>query len=383
MSATATLLARLPALLPDIAAAAARHDRAGSFPHDSLALLRAAGLPALTVPAALGGGGAGLRQAAGVITLLGSACPASALILAMQYIKHAALARSPAWPAALRERVQRDAVAEGALINALRVEPELGSPTRGGLPATVARRAGEGWLVTGHKRYSTGVPGLRWLEVHGRTDEAEPRIGSFLVPADAPGIEIRETWDHLGLRASGSHDVVFHAVPIPTEHAIGLAPPGPGAGPDAVQMAWNAVLVTAVYTGVACAARDWTLDFLRRRAPSNLGAPLATLPRVQEAVGQVEGLIAANTRIAEALALATDAGQPPSRAESGALKVVLADNAVRAVEHCTLLAGNHAHDRANPLERHWRDVQCVRMHAPAADAAQLAAGRAALAGNAA
>ncbi|MBK1656658.1 acyl-CoA dehydrogenase family protein [Paracraurococcus ruber] len=383
MKAATAPLARLVALLPDIAAAAARHDRAASVPYDSLALLRDAGLPGLTVPAALGGGGAGLRQAADAIALLGSACPASALILVMQYIKHAALARSPAWPTALRQRVQREAVAEGALINALRVEPELGSPTRGGLPATVARRTADGWVLSGHKRYSTGVPALRWLEVHGRTDEAEPRIGSFLVPADAPGIEIRETWDHLGLRASGSHDVLFHAVPIPADHAIGLALPGPTSGPDAVQMAWNAVLVTAVYTGVARAARDWTLEFLRRRAPGSLGAPLAILPRVQEAVGQVEGLIAANTRMAEALALATDAGQPPSAAEAGVLKVILAENAVRAVECCTLLAGNHALDRANPLERHWRDVQCARMHAPAADAAQAAAGRAALAVGAA
>ena len=192
-----------------------------------------------------------------------------------------------------------------------------------------------------------------------------------------------ETWDHLGLRASGSHDVVFHAVPIPADHAIGLAPPGAAAGPDARQMAWNNVLVPAVYTGVARAARDWTVGFVRRRAPSGLGAPLAGLARVQEAIGEIEGLIAANRRIAEAIALATDAGEPPSAAESGALKVVMAENAVRAVERCTLLAGNHAHDRANPLERHWRDVQCARMHAPAIDAAHLAAGRAALAGEAA
>ena len=244
MNAQATPLAALPALLPDIAAAAVRHDRDGSFPHDSLALLRNAGLPGLTVPAALGGGGAGLRLAAEAVAQIGAACPATALVLAMQYIKHAALARSPDWPAALRQRVQRDAVTGGALINALRVEPELGSPTRGGLPATVARRTAEGWLVSGHKRYSTGIPGLRWLEVHGRTDEAEPRIGTFLVPAEAPGIEIVETWDHLGLRASGSHDVLFRDVPIPADHAIGLATPGAGAGPDATQMAWNTVLVT-------------------------------------------------------------------------------------------------------------------------------------------
>jgi alkylation response protein AidB-like acyl-CoA dehydrogenase len=109
--------------------------------------------------------------------------------------------------------------------------------------------------------------------------------------------------------------------------------------------------------------------------------PLATLPRVQEAIGRIEALIAANARIAQALATAADVGQPPSADESGILKVVMAENAVRAVAHCTLLAGKHAHDRAQPLERHWRDVQCARMHALAPDAAYLGAGRAELGGT--
>ena len=379
MNAVASPLRGFAGLLPGIAAAAARHDRDGSFPHDSLAALHGQGLLALTVPAARGGSGAGLRVAAEVITRLGAACPATALVLAMQYLKHAALARSPAWPEALQERVQRDAVTDGALINSLRVEPELGSPTRGGLPATIARRTVTGWEISGRKRYATGAPGLRWLEVWGRTDEAAPRVGTFLVPAGAPGVGIVETWDHLGLRASGSHDVTLEAVRLPFGHAIGLTPPGGGAEPDAAQMVWNTVLVTAVYTGVARGARDWIIGFLRRRAPGSLGTPLAELPRVQEAIGQIEGLLAANARIAAALAQATDDGRVPAAAESGALKVVLAENAVRAVEQATLLAGNHAHDRANPLERHWRDVQCARMHAPAIDAAHLTAGRAALA----
>jgi alkylation response protein AidB-like acyl-CoA dehydrogenase len=136
--------------------------------------------------------------------------------------------------------------------------------------------------------------------------------------------------------------------------------------------------VPAVYTGVARAARDWIIGFVRTRAPGSLGAPLATLARVQEAAGRIEGLLAANARITAALAGAADAGLPPAASEAGVLKVVLANNAVRAVEEATLLAGNHAHDRALPLERHWRDVQCARMHAPAEDAAHLAAGRAAL-----
>ena len=45
------------------------------------------------------------------------------------------------------------------------------------------------------------------MEVFARTDEAEPRVGGFLVPAEAPGVTIVETWDHLGLRASAAYSL--------------------------------------------------------------------------------------------------------------------------------------------------------------------------------
>lgn len=364
-----------PDLIRAIAAAAPGHDAAGSFPHDSIARLREAGVLALTVPTALGGGGAGLRLAEAAVRQIGAACPATALVLAMQLSKQHQLARNPAWPVALRERVGRLAVTEGALINSARVEPELGSPSRGGLPATVARRTATGWAISGHKRYATGIPALRFIEVFARTDEDTPRIGSFLVTAGTPGLSVRETWNHLGLRASASHDLLLDNVAVPESHAIGLAT---ALVRDDIQAAWNAMLVSAVYTGVADAALAWIVGFLHARKPTGLGASLASQPQVQQAVGAISARLIANARLAASLAADTDAGRPPPAAESGAIKAQLAVNAIAAVEGAVALAGNHALDRANPLERHWRDVQCARVHVPTEEAAHLAAGRATL-----
>ncbi|MDB5317858.1 MAG: Acyl-CoA dehydrogenase [Rhodospirillales bacterium] len=371
-----------PALTPMLAAIAqeaAVRDRDARFPTASIARLHRAGVLALTVPIALGGGGAGLTIAAGAVRQIGQACPATALILAMQLGKQAALGRDEDVPQALRERIGSAAVTEGALLNALRVEPELGSPTRGGLPATTAWRTPGGWRLSGHKRYATGAPGLRWMDVLARTDEDPARLGRFFVEAETRGITIRDTWNHLGLRASGSHDVIFEDVFIPDDQAVGLAPAPLFRGNDATQAAWNALLIGAVYTGVAHAARRWIIGFLRERTPSGLGAPLATIDGVQEKVGAIEGLLSANARITEAMAAATDSGRTPEATEAGLAKVTLAENAVRAVKIAVSLAGNHGHDRAYPLERHWRDVQCARVHVPTEDAARRAAGRRALA----
>lgn len=364
-------------LSADFALTAEHHDRTANFPFANFDRLAEAGLLALTVPRKHGGGGAGLSDAIKVVGGIARGEPSTALVLAMQYAMHATIgARS--WPEPIAGRLAREAVDGVSLINALRVEPELGTPARGGLPAAVARRTEAGWLISGHKIYSTGIPILSWLAVWARTDEEEPRVGTFLVPAGAKGITVVETWDHLGMRATGSHDVILDDVAIPADHAVDVRRPGDWSGPDPVQMGWSTLLIAALYDGIARAARDWLLGFLQSRKPANLGAALATLPRMQEAVGEIETLLAVNARLLSSAALDVDAGRPPSTNEIGLLKSTVTNNAIAAVEAALKLTGNHGVNRRNALERHHRDVVCARIHTPQDDSVRLAAGRIAL-----
>ncbi|MET0209119.1 MAG: acyl-CoA dehydrogenase, partial [Burkholderiaceae bacterium] len=305
----------------------------------------------------------------------------TALVMTMSYLVQRSLARADSrWPRALRDEVWRTAVEEGALANSLRVEPALGSPARGGLPATVATRTADGWRLSGHKLYTTGIPALRWLLVYARTDEPDgARVGVFLVPREAPGVRVIESWDHLGLRASGSHEVVFDNVPLPAAHAVDLrAPEDWRGGPEPDQYAWMSALLAALYDGVARAARQWLLQFLNQRAPGSLGAPLATLPRVQHVVGEIEVLLASNAALLDQHVAGTDAGRTPSVNASGILKHLVGKQAIQVVELALQLSGNHGLSRRNPLERHHRDVLCSRIHTPQDDSVLGAAGLAAL-----
>ncbi|WP_175823128.1 acyl-CoA dehydrogenase family protein [Burkholderia sp. BCC0419] len=394
-SANETNDARLAALLerlaPELAADAARNDVDGRFPHENFARLHRAGLIAQVVPREHGGAGATLAQASRIVAAVARADPATALVLTMTYLQHRALGRADnRWPAQVRRAVFDSAVVHGALINALRVEPALGSPSRGGLPATIARRDGDGdgWRLSGHKLYSTGIPALRWLAVWARTDEPTPRVGVFLVPrdrdTDGERIRVIESWNHLGLRASGSHEVVFDAVPLPADHAVDVRVPDAwavsaathaDADAQADQQAWMVALLGSLYGAVARASRDWLVEFATTRAPSGLGAPLATLPRVQEAVGEIEGWLHTNRVLLDDLIARTDAGNAPSVTTSGLVKRTVTEQAIRTVEQALKLSGNHGLSRDNPLERHYRDVLCSRVHTPQDDAIAVAAGR--------
>src|SRR5471030_88863 len=368
--------ANFEALLETIGAqlgtTAHRYDESGAFPHDNFKLLHEHGLVALTVPKALGGGGASLVQARKAINAIAKGEPSTALILVMQYLQHTRLQDSKNWPEALRLQVAQDAVEQGALINALRVEPDLGTPARGGLPATVARRTAAGWRISGRKIYSTGSHGLTWFSVWARSTDEDPLVGALLVHKDTPGISIIEDWDHLGMRATCSHEVVFDNVLVPLDHAVSVSPwSAPQPEFDGDGFLWMSVLLSSVYDGVAQAARDWFVGWLEQRKPSNLGAALSTLPRFQETVGHIDTLLFANRSLLDA---ATEGRTPASHAAQ--LKYLVTGNAIRAVELAIEASGNPGLSRHNPLQRHYRDVLCSRVHTPQNDAVLQGVGKA-------
>jgi alkylation response protein AidB-like acyl-CoA dehydrogenase len=369
----------IAALAAEFAETAAEYDRTAAFPFANIQRLRDVGLQALVVPREFGGRGLGLARAERVVNAVSRGEASTGLVLAQQYLFHGSLVRNPDFRDSLREMIFRTAVTEGAFVNNLRVEPDLGTPIRGGLPATVARHTCDGWSLSGRKIYSTGVPVLAWNGVWARTDEETPRVGVFVVPAGAQGFRIEETWRQLGMRASGSHDVILDEVRIPFDHAAELKTLAERAAPDATQMAWASALFSTIYDGAARAGRDWFVTFLRDRAPSNLGAPLSTLPRMQEALGEIDAALYANRILLTNLSERVDRGQTPPAHESLYVKHNVSRNALAAVSKALELTGNPGLSQNNPLERHYRDVLCARVHSPQTDSIFLSGGRSALA----
>jgi alkylation response protein AidB-like acyl-CoA dehydrogenase len=377
------------AVARQLAARAEENDRLARYPAESIEELWSSGLWALSIPADRGGIGAGLTTAAQVARIIGGADASVALI----FLWHISQLRSANayWPERWWRQLN-EAAAIGPALNALRVEPELGTPVRGGVPATKAVRttAPDGspaWRINGTKIFSTASTGLRWMGVWAATpedDEGGLQVGMILVPHGAAGVEIIEgSWNHLGMKASASNDVVFHDVLVPIDNAVGLAP-FTGVDPAATREdpkgagSWVPVIETSMYLGVLEAGRDFFVKFLNERVPTNLGAPLASLDRFQQAVGEIElaiyendTLIANLARRIEALENDQDSPLVP-RAERRLPKVV------RSLELAISMIGNPGLSANNPLQRYYRDALCSRAHAPQADIVLGGAGRASL-----
>ncbi len=180
------------------------------------------------------------------------------------------------------------------------------------------------------------------------------------------------------MRASGSHDVFFDNVLVPEDHEVELRFAEEWRTVEPIQGSLYPLLIGAVYDGIAQSARNWLLHFLNSRTPSSLGAPLASLGRVQEAVGSIEAQLLVNDRLIRTFAQEFDKNGTASPVEAGFIKLTVTNNAIAVVEEALLLTGNHGLSRSNPLERHHRDVLCGRVHAPQDDTTRIALGLAAL-----
>ena len=113
--------------------------------------------------------------------------------------------------------------------------------------------------------------------------------------------------------------------------------------------------------------------------PTSLGRPIATTERIQAIAGEIEAQIVAAEEILYGLAARIDAGDQDAVRRAGVAKLLITRCITAAVQAAITAIGNPGLTRNNPLERHYRDIHCARIHPPQDDAALIAAGRRTLA----
>ncbi|HEY9313252.1 acyl-CoA dehydrogenase family protein [Williamsia sp.] len=370
--------AGLKALTAEVAATAEHYDRSGDIPVAGLEAAHRGGYLTASVAARFGGPELGPFEIVKIIVALGEGDPSVALIAANNLALHQMQSATDSWPADIYADLLHRSALGPAPVNVIRAEPELGAPARGGLPKTTLRRTDSGWVLNGRKTFATGGTALAYHLVWAVTDEAEPRVGHVIVPAEANGITWHDTWDHLGLRASGTHDVSYSDVEVRAENFQEIPKtdgvyrdPATATGPTGFGH-------PALYVGVARAARSAFATYARERVPTALGRPISETERIQTVAGEIEAQIVQAETLLYGTLLRVEADDPTVAAGLSLVKVQIARSVIAAVQTAVAALGNAALTRHNPLERHLRDVLCVRVHPPQEDTALLAAGREAL-----
>ncbi len=345
---------------------ASENEWAGRFPYENYHDLHESGYLKLTVPRELGGAGANVLEVALAQARLAQGCPSTALITTMHLtniVRIGAGAQS-ANDRKLFERICREVVEQGALINNAASEPATGSPSRGGRFATTAQRQDDGsWLINGHKTYTTGSSILHFFLITCSLEDDAPaeanlpplpaERASLLVTRDTPGVRVEETWNSLGMRLSASHDLILENVHVGPE-ALTTAL---SHIPAEIQGAWGLPLA-AIYLGIGQGARNAAVGFAKNRRPNSLNQPISSVPHIQEKVAkmdlallQVEALL---------FGLAEQCLRNPSVIPAGqfaAAKYLATNHAAEVTDLAMRLVGGAALSLNLPLQRYYRDVR--------------------------
>ncbi|MDO7908845.1 acyl-CoA dehydrogenase family protein [Paenibacillus sp. JX-17] len=338
---------------------AAKHDREGSFPFENFADLREAGYLKLTVPHSSGGDEISLYELVQAQERLAYGDGSTALAVGWHIGQMLYLRVSGKWPSSLYEELCRDVVQEGAMINTFATEAATGSPSRGAKPQTTAVCTDEGWLITGRKTFSTLSPILDRFVVSAYIPE-EDTTAEFLVRT-SDRVQIIETWDTLGMRGTGSHDVVLDQAFAGADARISGSTLDEGGG-------WL-LHIPACYMGIAIAARDYALTFAKSYRPNQVGGPIADLPLVQQNLGLMEAeLRSARSVLYEAAERwdRDEESRPRMRPELGLAKYIVTNHALRVVDLAMRIVGGTSLSRNHPLERYYRDVR-AGLHNPPMD----------------
>jgi alkylation response protein AidB-like acyl-CoA dehydrogenase len=336
------------------------------------------GLHRLVVPESVGGLGARMAEAAGVLMRLGATDGSTALGFSMQVHVVGALVDSAAVPAGLPKRVFRAIVEDGALVNNAATEEGGGSPARGAVPGTTAIVEADGtWRLTGEKTWTTWLPNLTHAFVTARIADTDPiEVGVWLVDLSTDCVERRAGFEAMGMRGSASGRLVLGKVQVPADGLVvrrrvdEADPRGPAPG------AWFGIAIAATYLGVGEGARDavarWALD----RRPGDGKTAVADVPSVQLRLGRADADLRAARIVVldvarrwdEAMASGDTAALAAAAEDVPLAKLVATRAAVAGTDEALRIAGGPGF-LAGSLERAFRDARAGLINPPLEDVA--------------
>jgi alkylation response protein AidB-like acyl-CoA dehydrogenase len=329
------------------AAEAGDEDR---FVADNFASLKASGLVEAGVPAELGGGGADVDQLAAMLRTLAYHCGSTALAFSM----HTHQVAVPAWrwthqkAAAVEPLLKRIASERIFLLSSGGSDWIAGSGK--------AEKVEGGYRINARKIFTSGAPTGDLLMTGAvlETDEG-PAVLHFGVPMSSPHVKVLDTWRTLGMRATGSHDVLIEGHVVP-EAAVAVKRKSGEWHPLFHIIATIAFpLVYAVYVGVAESARDLAVELAKRKKPTR---------HVIDLAGRMETELAGARLALEEMLAAVRLNAPSAATINQVMigKALVTRHAIAAVEYAMEVAGGIGFYRSAGLERKFRDIQAARYH---------------------
>jgi len=363
-----TLSDRVRPYLDEIASRADQTEAARSVPRENIEIIRNAGFVRAFVPKEFGGDERDLWDFLDGVRAVSKACPSTGWVTGVMNVHQIAICN---WAKSMQEEVF--ATGPDTLI------------ASSGTPAMKATLVDGGFVVSGRGRWSSGCQHAEWVMVGaGVPDLADTQFPRrnyrpHLFLAHRSQFTIEETWRAMSMRGSGSNDLLFDNLFVPTiraEEVIGMVfnrSRGAGTVDNWGSRVPFALSFASFFAAVALGCADGMIEEYTKRTRtrkhvmtgvSGIVHPASHM-RLAESVHELESLTAYYKELANAMQAFGESGKPLDETTYNNMLHRFPFVTARVVAVVNRLwegAGASAIFESNPMQRYWRDVQACRLH---------------------
>lgn len=352
------------ALAAEFAVEAAERDRTRRLPAAELDRFSGKGLWAITIPRAYGGAEVSFVTLAQVIKIISAADPS---IGQMPQNHLAALDAIRATASEEQKKLWFGRVLKGyRLGNAF---SEAKSRHVGAFETTITPE-GDGYVVSGEKFYATGALFAHYIHI-GAVDPNE-RVHLAIVPRDAPGLTIIDSWSGFGQRTTASGNVRIDNVRV---DPAGVIPAYLGGEAPSSNGAVSQIIQAAVDAGIARAAIEETIRFVRKHTRPWIDSgqehghedvfTIAQIGDLEIKLHAAEAILERAGKAIDAIvAHPTDDNVAETSVKVAAAKVLTTEIAILATNKLHELGGTRTTLEHHNFDRHWRNARTHTLHDP-------------------
>jgi alkylation response protein AidB-like acyl-CoA dehydrogenase len=373
-------------LADEFAKRAAQHDEDESFPFENYEQMRKCGYTNLIIPEEFGGLGASLLERVKAQERLAQGDGATALAINMHFNvlgllidlhQRSTRRRAPrARDESRRDELPRVVVETENIAEKLQsiggerlICGGSGSEPDNAVinlrPRTEARRVEGGFLVNGRKIFGTQSIRLDYFFAEATWPDAPERptiITFFVQPKNTPGLIFKDDWHTMGMRSTASCGSELKDAFVPDSAVILRRAVSNGATITRI-FAKAPFSIGAPYVGIAVAARDFVVEFMRDRPRYPLKKPMSHLPAVFNKVGEMDMLIEGARAAMWKAAADVEHDEPGNWSRKAIAACMIArENSVRVVDLALRAVGGSSYFKRLPLERFYRDVRAGLYH---------------------
>ncbi|MBL6963262.1 MAG: acyl-CoA dehydrogenase family protein [Bacteroidetes bacterium] len=237
-------------------------------------------------------------------------------------------------------------------------EPNAGSDVAGIKSAAI--KHGDKYILNGHKRFITNAEVSSFMTVFALTepDRGARSLTAFVVPSDAPGIEIKPRLQKMGQKASVQNELIFTDVEIPAENKLGEE----GHGFLIAMKTFDRTRtgVAALSVGGARSAYEVSRDWAKKRI--QFGQPIASQQGVAFMLADMATDVEVARLITHKAAWAYDTQQKGFSLLSAMSKLRASDIAMKVATDAVQVMAGDGYSTDFGIEKIMRDVKLCQIY---------------------